>query len=260
MQACSSANYVTRGTSSYFSIHPVQSLTSTSTEYMASTIVGYYGSYVNVFAISGVPPNAISVSTYSVRTTTISSPPSAIQPGSAYTLDTGDYRVQDAVWANGNLWLAHNNRCTPSGDSLSRSCLHLVDVNTNTMTAVQDFNYGIAGKYLFYPAIRVIPSSGNLFVVFGLSSASNYPAIEVTEHASIDPVNSLESPTVLQAGQGPVTLTFGCSGSVCRYGDYFGAGLDPSVPNGVWVAGEYGSGINSGYGPTWGTRIASFTG
>ena len=69
-------------------------------------------------------------------------------------------------------------------------------------------------------------TSGSLVVVYGLSSSSDYPGIQVTEQAGTGSVGSLQSPISLQKGSGPVILTYGCSGGVCRYGDYFGAGLD----------------------------------
>ncbi len=257
----SSVNAAYFTTTSYFSIHPAQSLTSTSTEYLVSTSRSLSGSFANVFAVNGVPPNAVTVSVTNIHVSTISTPPAAIQLGTTYKLDTGDYRVQDAAWANGNLWLDHNNKCTPSGDTSSRACIHLLEITTGSpMQVQQDFNYGVSGKYVFYPALRILPG-GNLVVVYGLSSSSDYPGILVTEQAPTDPKGSLQTPVQLQKGNSPVTLTYGCSNGVCRYGDYFGAGLDPSLSNGFWVAGEYGSGQSDPtYGSHWATQIGDFTG
>ncbi len=258
MQTCSNVNYVSKTSNSLFSIHPVQSLTSTTTQYMVNT---QRPSTINLFSITGVPPNTVKVSTNSLSVSSIQNPPGAIQEGTNFMLDTGDTRIQDAVWANNVLWLAHNNQCTPSSDGTPRSCLHLVQINTATKTVNQDFDYGVPGKYVFYPALRIIPSNMSLFLVTGFSSSTDYPGINVTEQLTSDPPNTLKAPVLLQKGQGPVTLTYGCYSNVCRYGDYFGAGLDPSVSNSVWVAGEYGSGVlDPTYGPAWGTQIGNFTG
>ncbi len=263
MLQCSGAGYVTKTFSNYFSIHPVQSDTSTTTQYMVATSQTKQGSFVNLFSINGAPPNLVSFSVKNIKVSSIASPPSAVQKGSVFRLDTGDYRVQDAVWTNGILWLAHNNMCTPTGDTSARSCLHLVEIDTGTMSIKQDFDYGEAGKYVFYPALRQIPSSGNLVLVYGYSSSSNYPGIKITDQASSDPVKSFETPQVVQAGSGPVNLFFSClSINGCRYGDYFGAGLDGNT-NQVWVAGEYGSGVRSDIfdpGSTWATEIGDFEG
>ncbi len=268
MMACSPASFVSKTSTSFFSIHPVRSLTSTETGYMVSTANRVAGSIIAVFSVNGVPPNPVSVSITRLPVSSISDPPSATQPGTILALDTGDSRVQDAFWSNGTIWLAHNNACTPSGDSYTRSCLHLVKIGTgnNTtpgqMTVMQDFDFGIAGKYLFYPAISQT-ANGDLVMVYGLSSSSDYPGIEVTTQASTDQAGSVETPTALQQGNGPVTLLLGCiSTSGCRYGDYFGAGTDPSDPTKVWVAGEYGSGTldYAALGKTWATKIGSVTG
>lgn len=130
------------------------------------------------------------------------------------------------------------------------------------MQTGQDFDYGIAGKYLFYPTLKVIPSSGNMVLAFGMSSRSDYPGIEVSEQVATDPADTLEKPAVAQKGIAPLALLFGCWPNGCRYGDYFGSGLDPSHPGVVWAAGEYASGQNdtSGLGTGWGTKIANFTG
>jgi hypothetical protein len=259
MMSCMPLNYVTKTMPGHFSIHPVQSLSKTLTQYMVSTS-HTAGSFVNVYAVNGVPPNPVSLSITQVQTSSISDPPNAIQPSTSLLLDTGDSRVQDAIWTQGTLWMTHNNKCVPSNDSAPRSCLHLVEINTDDMKIEQDFDFGVKNQYLFYPAIKELPS-GNLFVVYGFSSATAYPGIAVTEQAITDPKNSLQYPSVMQPGSGPVNLLFGCLDS-CRYGDYFGAGLDPANPNGVWVAGEYGTGEQDkdGFGQAWGTAIGNFTG
>jgi hypothetical protein len=52
-------------------------------------------------------------------------------------------------------------------------------------------------------------------------------------------------------GTGPETSY--CSKGVCRYGDYFGAALDPSNTSVVWLVGERGTGSG------WSTHIFSVT-
>ena len=267
MTSCSPASYVSKESSSYISIHPVQSLTGTRTEFMVSTDANSAGSRVYVFAVDGTPPNPVNVSVTTLPVSNISAPPTAAQKGTLLRLDTGDYRVQDAMWSDGMLWLAHDNACKPSGDAYTRSCLHLVEIDTGngasgSMKVVQDFDYGISGKYLFYPALRET-NSGSLFIVYGLSSGTDYPAVDVTEQASSDGRNSVEPPALLQQGNGAVSVLAGCLNiHGCRYGDYFGASIDPSDPTKVWVAGEYGSGTTdfAGLGKTWATKIGSLSG
>src|SRR5438128_3806015 len=71
----------------------------------------------------------------------------------------------------------------------------------------------------------------------------------VADRSGTDPPNTIGTPQVVRVGEAAETLA--CSGSVCRYGDYFGASQDPSDPGIVWVAGEYGTATG------WATFIAA---
>src|SRR3989449_143649 len=161
----------------------------------------------------------------------------------------GHTGVQDAMWADDRLWLALADGCIPAGDNRVRSCVRLIEVDTANGTISQDFDLGISGKYLFYPALRT-DAADNLVVVFGYSSATEYPEMRVATRSVHDPPNTIGAPQVIRAGEGPEAS--GCpNNSVCRYGDYFGASQDPSDPGIVWVAGEYGTANG------WATFIAA---
>src|SRR5207245_377163 len=168
------------------------------------------------------------------------------------TLDTADNRVQDVMWADNRLLLSLGVGCTPTGDNQLRSCVRLIEVDTANGTVAQDFDIGFSGKYVFYPALRT-DAGGNLVVVFGYSSANDYPEIRVAARSVHDPPNTIGASQIIRVGEGPETS--GCpNNSVCRYGDYFGASHDPSEPGIVWVAGEYGTAAG------WATFIAAMGG
>src|SRR5256712_4138003 len=234
--------------SSLFSLHPVHSLTSTKTEYVVSSFAS--GSGLNLYSITGVPPN-VQISQRVLSISTLHAPPPVPQLNAATQIDTGDNRVLDASWSNGTMWVSLNDGCTPAGDSALRSCLRLIEVNTNTNSVLQDWDVATPGHYYFYPALRA-DSKGDLFVVFGYSNSSVYPSVAVAAHGFADPINTLGQPITLAAGLGPEANATGFCPSypVCRYGDYFGATTDPSDTSFVWVAGQYGT--QSG----WSTWIA----
>src|SRR5256712_3567690 len=230
-----------------FSVHPVQSLRSTDTQFMVSTGSGPTSTRT-LFSVTGVPPGVVLVSQQNLGIRSAAVPPSAPQLGSRSTLDTANNRIQDAMWAE-NLWLTFEDGCIPAGDNRVRSCVRLIEVDTVNASIAQDFDVGISGKYLFYPALRTDAES-NLVVVFGDSSASDYPEMRVATRSVHDPPNTIGTPQVIRAGEGPETS--GCpNNSVCRYGDYFGASQDPSDLGIVWVAGEYGTASG------WATFIAA---
>src|SRR5207247_9764762 len=121
-----------------FSVHPVQSLGSTDTQFMVSTGSGPT-STLTLFSVTGVPPGLVLVppQNLGIRSTTV--PPSAPQLGSRSTLDTADNRAQDAMWADERLWLSPADGCIPVGDNRVRSCVRLIEVDTANATIVQDF-------------------------------------------------------------------------------------------------------------------------
>ena len=175
--------------------------------------------------------------TISLSVSTIQEPPLGSQPGTTSKINPDDYRVLDAAWQNGILWLTLNDGCTPAGDTQMRSCVRLIQINTTTSTIRQDFDYGTSGMYYFYPSLR-IDGLGNLDVVYGYSSSTTYPSIAVTGLLSTDPLSSLAPAKTLKLG--PASDTSGLFYPYPpRYGDYFGASVDPTDTGNVWVVGEY---------------------
>jgi hypothetical protein len=255
----------------FTSVYPVHSLSATTTEYMVSTCVGGgfdcspTNSRLTLFSVTGVPPAAKVLIIANFTVPALTTPPPA--PGEGGSLvDTADTRTLDAVWFNGRLWLGADTNSTPPGDTQPRSGIRLIQVDTTTLAIKQDFDFNANGFYYFYPAFKM-DNAGNLDMIFGYSSQTNstccYPSLAITGQGLDDPINTLVQPMTIVAGSAP-DLT-----SPTRYGDYFGAGVDPSDPTRVWVAGEYHSN-STGIcphvvtllqtfvaGPCWSTFISS---
>ncbi|HVH16168.1 MAG TPA: dockerin type I domain-containing protein [Candidatus Angelobacter sp.] len=240
------------------SVHPVDSLSPTVTQYMVSTGTSLENNAVStnavqLFAVTGIPPGNLTFRLFSLPVSTISNPDPGIQPGG--NIDTRDLRVEDASWFQGKLWLTVNDSCMLSGDTGFHACIRLIEIDTAVPTVLQDFDFCAVNTSCFYGALRT-DSQGNLAVIYGFSSSTIYPSLAVTGQAIGDPLNTLKQPLTLIAGtainQPP---RFGS-----RYGDYFGASVDPADQTLVWVAGEY---INNstrkcfGAQNCWSTRIGS---
>jgi uncharacterized membrane protein len=224
------------------SVHPVQSLSPTTTQYMVSTGFGAT-SVSQLFSLTGVPPGTVSVNLVSLSVSPISTPPNGVEPGGSVDIQRSAGRVMDAAWFQGSLWYGLDDACTPSGDTQVRSCLRLTQIDTTATSVKQDFDFSTSGRYYFYPALR-IDSTGSVDIIFGFSSSTIYPSLAITGQVLGDPVGSLAPPLTIVNGTAANT-----SG---RYGDYFGAGIDPSDTSLTWVAGEYGSTT----GGVWNTFIA----
>ena len=233
-----------------FGLMPARSISSTSALYIATndgTVPG--GSRVLVIGVNGVPGvGSVSEDPFSVIVRTWLAPPDAEQPATSVSLNTNDESVITAVWQNGALWIGGNERCTPTGDAMARSCLRLVQIRTDARILQQDITLGSAGQYFYYPALSP-DGSGNLVVVFNSSSPTEFASVRATGRLVADPPNTLLPSIVLRAGGGAQTNTG-------RMGDFYGATMDPADPSKVWVTAEY---IRTAGNADWGTTVAQLT-
>lgn len=240
-------------------IEPANSLSSTSTLYMAASGNSHKGgSVVRVWSINGVP----GVSTLNVTHTDLTigalkTPPDAVQAGSSTRIVTNDTNLLNAVYRNGMLWVSGNTACTPAGDSAARSCAHFTEISTSgsTPSIVQDFAFGQNGQYYYYPSIQ-IDSGGNLIAILNHSSSADFPSVVAGGQKTSDSANTFELPMVLKEGEVAYAPS---SASFNRWGDYSGAALDPSNPTIVFLAGEYSADLGNFFDGTandnWGTWI-----
>ncbi len=251
-----------------FAIRPAQHLSSTPIAYMVENcqpaalviIIGVCstspstGAGINVYTIAGTPPGPVAVAPNTVPIAPPGFPPNADQPGhpadTNNNLNTGDNRIESVVWQNNLLWTALNSDCTPTGDSTDRSCIRLDEIATSTTgppTILQDFDLAIPGGYVFYGSVS-LDSGNNLVVVFGTSSSTVFPSLDVTGQLAAGPAGTLGAAQTIAAGSALELST--------RYGDYFWAATQPKTPNTFWVSGEFRQ-IELGQG--WSTEIGLVT-
>jgi hypothetical protein len=93
---------------------------------------------------------------------------------------------------------------------------------------LQDFDLSINGSYVFFPALS-IDSTGNLAVVYSMSSKHDFPSLISQQLYGQD--NTLGRPIVLQEGTSAHTIT--------RFGDYTEVTADPSEAGVFWFASQY---------------------
>jgi len=124
---------------------------------------------------------------------------------------------------------------------------------------VQDFDLGVQGVYLLYPAVTTVGSGG---LVVGFAATSNNPPILPSLFATGQPANgttsSVDRIDLIKAGSSSANQCYqgGNGRIICRFGDYFGASIDadPVDKNAAWLSGQYMSGPNS-----WATYIAKIS-
>jgi hypothetical protein len=202
-------------------------------------------------------------SSASFTTPTISEidpPPVAPQKGnSSNPIDTSDGRLLDAAFRDGLLWASGNASCTPPSDTIARSCLQYIEVETGASPIVgRDFPFGTKGAYDYYPSID-LDSADDLITSFTQSSGAEYPSAYVDGRLATEVNNVLGTPVVIRAGTVPYNSPNpeSFNSNAFPWGDYSGAGIDPTDQTAVWVAAEYSASVPTPLAtPNWGTWIA----
>src|SRR5215472_2781504 len=229
--------------STYFPIIPAKSRSSTAALFMVSA----FNNVLNFWTITGVPPSSTATDVL-VGITPFSDPPQAKQEnGGGASIDSGDSRLLDAVYRDGQVWASDTDACLPTGDSTQRSCLQFFEVLTGGAKPAlnQDFSFGTKGAYDYYPSVD-LDSADDLITSFTQSSSTEFASAFVAGRLAGDPIDTLGTPVLFQAGSKAY------NGS--RWGDYSGAGIDPSDQTAVWVASEFATSASTGL--NWGTEIA----
>src|SRR5438309_3810316 len=187
--------------------------------------------------------------------------PDAPQLGPAPLIETGDRRLQSCSYRNAFLWCVH----------------HIFLPATNpTRTAVQWWQLTTGGAiqqrgriddasgatFYAYPSLAVNASS-DVLIGYSRFSASQYASANYSFRLSCNAANTLQSDTVLKAGEGPY-YKIGMTSQKNRWGDYSSSVVDPANDIDMWTIQEYaatpaGTGANNGNGRwgTWWGRVAA---
>lgn len=186
-------------------------------------------------------------------------PPPAIQKGDASTIDSGDDRMQQAQFINGDLWGALGTAVTIPNDTAQRAGVAWFQVHpkiSHGLISKSELDHqgyiASSGNYLLYPAIQAGPDR-TAAVVFTLTGPNNFPsaayAVMREGHHSFGQI------TIAADGTGPYV-------NGTRWGDYSYAALDPDH-NRFWLATEYVPPVSSQTTDrqvNWGTRVFSVDG
>ena len=174
-----------------------------------------------------------------------STPPAATQKGTTTKIDSGDDRTQNVVALGTKMTVTQTIGCKPSGDTTTRSCGRVYEVNNGTSTLKAARTISASGKYFFYPAATLI-GTGTVGVSIGQSSGTTFGSLYTTAGTW---GGTLAAPKLVKAGTATNTTT--------RYGDYYAAAPKPGTTNQFWVAGEIGG--TSGTSFKWNTAAGPVT-
>lgn len=220
-----------------FGLAPANNLSAGTTGYFVET--GNPGSVLmTILQVTGRPGDSSTFISPTQQTLSLAtaSPPPADSGLSPQRIQTGDTRIQNAVWRNGVLSFVAGQGCLPYGSSGSTptACIRFWRVATPSLSIAEDSTYSLDGGFVYTPAITY-STNGDLHLVATLS------------------VGGILAPSMFAVGrpsgsgswgafdlvteEGNVDYT-GVEGTPYRWGDFASAVPDPNNPTDAIVASE----------------------
>ena len=191
----------------------------------------------------------------------------AAQRGSTNLLNSGDARVQNAVFRNGHLWFTHAGGFPNEPAVATRTDMFWYEVNplllnTTGSPVIQSgtaFASATANAGVLSPSVAVNKNNDAAFG-FTITDSAHYATASVAGRKSTDPAGSTFSGfnILVKAGLSPYFKTFG--GTRNRWGDYSATMVDPLNNTDFWTIQEYadlpvGTGANKDRWGTWWTQV-----
>src|SRR5215469_7020287 len=246
MMAGANVNFVfTDPISNRFSLVPADTLTASATTEFFSSLDPGTGTKLHRVTSVGVPPGTVNLTALGDLTVRgYSNPPPAPQKGTTATIDTGDDRTQNVVVSGKMMTVTATVGCKPSGDTTTRSCGRVYEVNNGLNTVKASLTIAKTKTYFFYPAATFVGTT-TVGVSIGRSSSTTFGSLLTTAGT----FGALAAPVLVKAGTATNTTK--------RYGDYNAAAPQPGTTNQFWVAGEIGG--TSGSADKWNTAAGPVT-
>lgn len=225
-----------------FSVQPAITFGASNAEYFMNSLdpFGTFDNRLGVWAMTN--RNAVSqgnlptLSNVVITSEPYGLPPAAEQKGASSLLDSGDDRMQQVQYINGNLWGELTTSVTIPNDTAQRAGAAWFEVTPHLNgqhiggASIRNQGYvALKGSYLIYPAVQASPN-GTAAMVMTLTGSNYFPSVAYTR---LQPnAFAFGSVHIALKGTGPYDPT------ATRWGDYSWATLDP-VTNNFWMATEY---------------------
>ena len=181
------------------------------------------------------PLGSPTISTDLVAVPTINGDGSAPTPtgGGLWIVDP---RIMNATIRDDVLWLGNHGR--RPGDDAASAAWYAIDCSGPSPVFEQGGTMSFGGdEHAFFPALAV-NGAGETVLVYGRSSPSLHPVLEVTGRVPSDPPGTMGVPTRLVGGETSPSGGGGPDG-LNRWGDYFDATVDPTDDETFWIVGMY---------------------
>ena len=169
-------------------------------------------------------------------------PPAPRVPGGS--LDrAADARPTAAVARGSRLWFVASAPCTPSGDSVRRSCTRAVELDVGLRRAVQDLRLGVADWDTYGGGVG-LARDGTAYLLFARSSSTREIRTQAAYRLPTDTLGTLRGTPLIIPSAGPYAGE--------RWGRVTRLAADPADTRAVWQAA---SAPDSGGWATWVSQL-----
>lgn len=229
-----------------FTLQPCHTFGAPQVEYLVNSAFPS-GNYLTVWRLTN-PTGTPTLTRTRVQVSPYALPPNAEQSGGVPPLNTGDVRVQHAVFRGDSVWTAFTTAHNWGGSS-NRASIQWCQIRAAVPAVVQQGIFGTSNFHYFYPSCCP-DNNGNMTMVFSRSGPSGFGSILYTGRRATDPLGVLQASALLKAGTAHYNRQD--NGGRNRWGDYNGVAADPANPRLIWFFSEYASAAD-----TWATWVGS---
>jgi Bacterial Ig-like domain (group 3) len=187
----------------------------------------------------------------------------APSPG-AESIDTDDDRLLMAIIRDNRLFTTRNVGVNSAGTQAhaDRDAAEYLELNLTGASAAlrqsgRAFDTAASNPLFFYYPSLTVNKQGYLVMGFTGSSITQFASSYATARQATDPAGKLGPITLLKAGEGSYTITFGSGFN--RWGDYSYTSLDPTDDKTIWTIQEYAATPGPLVGDStsrWGTWVS----
>lgn len=176
-------------------------------------------------------------------------PPEALQNGGS-PMDSGDLRIQQAVFRNGTVWAVHGTTCN-FGSLPAEACVRVLGIEPNNGGETVTYDETIGGGdgwYYWMPGVAV-NANDDVMITYQRSHATL--SVGVGFASKLNGAADFTGNKLINGRCGIDNF----DGNTNRTGDYVGIQTDPVDNNSFWIAGEYSATVGR-RACDWRTRIA----
>jgi hypothetical protein len=175
----------------------------------------------------------------------------AAEGGTSHTIEAGDTRIENAVYAKGSLWFTHN-AFLPSTGTPKYICADVWQLNPITDSVLQFIRVADPNQQTlyYYPSVN-IDSTGDVMLGYSTSSANLFASAGYAYRAATDPPNTIRNGFIFKTGLASYYKT---GDGRNRWGDFTYTCADP-LNNSFWTFQQFAN-----TGNNWGTVIANVGG